>query len=69
MMKDEMLTPHEVAEYLRVPIRTVWRWCRTGTLPAVKIGKYWRIPGDELEAFIKTRANRPQQGKEGGSGE
>jgi excisionase family DNA binding protein len=69
MMKDEMLTPREVAEYLKVPIQTVWRWCRTGTLPAVKIGKYWRIPGDELEAFIKTRANRPQQGKEGGSGE
>ena len=80
MMKNEMLTPREVAEYLKVPIRTVWRWCRTGTLPAVKIGKYWRIPRDELEAFIKTRPNRPHQGndvlsprpeglpKEGGSG-
>ena len=68
MMKDEMLTPREVAEYLKVPIQTVWRWCRTGTLPAVKIGKYWRIPGDELEAFIKTRANRPQQGRGEDSG-
>jgi len=58
MTKDEMLTPREVSEYLKVPIQTVWRWCRIGTLPAVKIGKYWRIPGDDLEASLEAKANR-----------
>ena len=60
MDKDGMLTPKEVAEYLKVPIETVWRWCRDSTLPAVKIGKYWRIPRDELDAFIKSKANFPR---------
>ena len=54
MSADEMLTPNEVADLLKVPIETVWRWCRNETLPAVKIGKYWRIPRDELVAFIKS---------------
>ena len=54
MQTDEMLTPNEVADLLRVPTKTVWRWCRNETLPAVKIGKYWRIPRDELVDFIKS---------------
>ena len=58
MKKEGMLTPEEVAKYLKVAVETVWRWCRKGTLPAVKIGKYWRIPEDELEAFIQSRGNR-----------
>ena len=59
MATDEMLTPSEVAEYLKVPIQTVWRWCRTGTLPAIKIGKYWRIPRDQLALFINSQGNWP----------
>ena len=52
MERDAMLTPKEAAEYLKVPIETIWRWCRQGTLPAVKIGKYWRIPRKELVASM-----------------
>jgi len=54
MERDAMLTPREAAEYLKVPIETIWRWCREGTLPAVKIGKYWRIPRRELVASLAT---------------
>ncbi len=57
MEKDELLTPEEVAEYLKVPVETIWRWCRNGDIPAIKIGKYWRIPEDELRAFIKAKRN------------
>ena len=68
MEKDQMLTPKEVAEYLKVPIETIWRWCRKGTLPAVKIGKYWRISGDELAVFIKSKGNQSsyERGTSGG---
>jgi excisionase family DNA binding protein len=64
MTGNQLLTPKDVASYLKVPVRTIWRWCRTGTLPAVKIGKYWRIPEDDLETFIRTRAQPVQQGNE-----
>ena len=42
------LTVAETAERLRVAPQTVYRWCRSGRLRAVKIGKAWRISADEL---------------------
>ena len=62
MKKDEMLTPQEVADYLKVPLQTVWRWCRQGTLPAVKIGKYWRVPREALDAAIGANIGFYHQG-------
>ena len=50
--QEDLLTPEEVAEYLKVPIPTIWRWCRKGTLPALKIGKYWRIPRTRLDEYL-----------------
>ena len=64
MDKDEMLTPREVAEYLRVPIETVWHWCREGTLPAVKIGKYWRIPREELKSSLASAGTRKKDAEQ-----
>ena len=57
MSQDEMLTPPEVAEYFKVPLKTVWRWFRNGTLPAVKVGRYWRIRRDKLFSFIEAKEN------------
>ncbi len=51
----KLLTPDEVAEYLQVPIETIWRWCRKKEIPAIKVGKYWRIPEDEFQKYIKTK--------------
>ena len=58
MRKRELLTPDEVADYLKVPVTTIWRWCRENTIPAVKIGKYWRIPASDLDDFIDHGSNR-----------
>lgn len=60
MSENEMLTPQEVADYLKVSVETIWRWCRNDTLPAVKIGKYWRIPRDEFESVIETETQVSQ---------
>lgn len=61
MSQDEMLTPPEVAEYFKVPLKTVWRWFRNGTLPAVKVGRYWRIRRDKLSSFIEAKENVAQE--------
>ena len=52
---DELLTIAEVAAYLKLSRRTAWRWCKSGRLPAVKIGHQWRISQSDLEAFIRRR--------------
>ena len=66
MTQNEMLTAQEVANYLKVPVRTVWRWCRNGTLPAAKFGRYWRIRADKLSSLIEAKEEATSQaGQEG----
>ena len=43
------LTVRETADRLRVTPHTVYRWCRAGRLQAMKIGKEWRIPAQQVE--------------------
>lgn len=49
---DEILTVQEVADYLKVSKRTVWRWCNEGKLTATKIGHSWRIQRSEVERIV-----------------
>jgi excisionase family DNA binding protein len=52
---DELLTIAEVAAYLKLSRRTAWRWCKSGDLPAIKVGHQWRIARSDLEKFIHHR--------------
>lgn len=49
----DLLSAEEVATYLGVTPVTVWRWCRNGSLPCLKIGRAWRIRRSALEDFLK----------------
>ena len=49
----DLLDTEDVAAYLGVGQVTVWRWCRDGSLPCLKIGKEWRIRREALERFLK----------------
>jgi len=49
----QLLRTEEVAEYLGVGPVTVYRWCREGSLPCVKIGRRWRVRREALEEFIR----------------
>ena len=49
---DELLTITEVAAYLKISRRTAWRWCKSGHLPAVKVGHQWRVSRSALEEFV-----------------
>ncbi len=52
-MEEELLSTDEVARFLGVGQVTVWRWCREGNLPCVKIGRYWRVRRQALEEFVR----------------
>ncbi|MBI1882384.1 MAG: helix-turn-helix domain-containing protein [Chloroflexi bacterium] len=52
---DELLTIAEVAIYLKLSRRTAWRWCKSGQLPAVKVGHQWRVTRRDLENFVRRR--------------
>jgi excisionase family DNA binding protein len=49
----ELLGAEDVAELMGVKETTVWRWCREGRLPCLKVGKHWRVRRQVLEDFLK----------------
>lgn len=59
MAMDELLDIAAVAAYLGVSERTVYDRVRAGDLPAVKIGRLWRVRAADLEAWLGSRANGP----------
>jgi len=49
--RGELYSTEEVADHLGLHVRTVRRYVREGRLPAVKIGKQYRIAAQDLEAL------------------
>ena len=55
---EELLGAEEVAAYLGVQPTTVYRWCRDGQLPCLKLGKAWRIRRSALDHFLRRSERR-----------
>ncbi len=55
MSSSEFLTLNETADMLRLSQLTIWRYIKSGKLPAYKIGRDWRIKRTELEQFIESK--------------
>ena len=62
----EILTLEEVAAFLKVGKRTVYRFAQNGQIPAFKLGGTWRFRRSELERWIDENSNqRKPDHKEG----
>ena len=48
----QFLTVSEVAEVMRVSKMTVYRLVHAGELPAVRVGKSFRVPQDALTSYL-----------------
>lgn len=48
-------TCEEVAQMYKVKTITVWDWIRRKKLPALKIGRDYRIRPEDIKAFEKGR--------------
>jgi excisionase family DNA binding protein len=56
----EIMTPEQVAEYLQLNTDTVYRLIRGHQLAASKIGRTYRIPKEDVEAFLLSHSTRAQ---------
>jgi excisionase family DNA binding protein len=55
-----LLTVSEVANAMRVSNMTVYRLIKTGELPAVRVGKNYRLRESDLERFLEERSVRTE---------
>jgi excisionase family DNA binding protein len=52
MPTREIMTPHQVAEYLQLHPDTVYRYIREGKLVASRLGRRYRIPKRNVDLLL-----------------
>jgi excisionase family DNA binding protein len=57
----EILTVEQAADFLQVHKITVYRYIREGRLPAVKLGKLYRLFSRDVEAFLEAMRHQPDR--------
>jgi excisionase family DNA binding protein len=57
-MDEQVFTVGEIAQRLRVDVKTVRKWIRKGELAAIDIGGEYRIRQSALDDFIQRRERR-----------
>jgi excisionase family DNA binding protein len=60
--EGEILTLKEVAEYLKVTDRTIYRLAGAKRIPAFKVGGTWRFSRADIDAWIRRQSEEGQGG-------
>lgn len=56
---SDLLSPQDLAEWLGVPVRTVYRWNHERSGPqAIRVGKHVRYRRDDVEAWLNANTVR-----------
>lgn len=48
----DVMTASDVADFLHIPVSTVYELTRRGELPARRVGRTWRFLRPRLEEFL-----------------
>jgi len=51
-MTEEFLTTRQVLDLIKVDKSTVYRMAEGGRIPAVKVGRQWRFPADQIRTWL-----------------
>lgn len=54
-MMSDILTVEEVAEYLKLAKKTVYKLASEKKIPAFRVGKFWRFKKTDIEEWIKNK--------------
>ncbi|MFC1351110.1 MAG: helix-turn-helix domain-containing protein [gamma proteobacterium symbiont of Clathrolucina costata] len=57
-MESEILTIKDVAGYLKVNERTIYRLANKGDIPAFKVGNAWRFEREKIVQWMSEQAKK-----------
>ena len=60
---SEILEPKEVAQMLKISVRTVTRLAEKNQLAGFKVGDMWRFRREAIEEYIRQQEAKQQGGK------
>ena len=58
-MPEEILTVREVADFLKVTERTIYRLATEGQIPSFKVGGSWRFQRSDLIQWMNEQKGQP----------
>jgi excisionase family DNA binding protein len=62
-MEHDILTVKEVAEYLKLAQKTVYKLAANNQIPAFKVGNSWRFKKTDIEEWIEENQRTSNVGK------
>lgn len=52
-MEDRWLSVEEICNYLGVKRDTVYKWINEKSMPAHRIGRFWKFKKEQIDAWIE----------------
>jgi excisionase family DNA binding protein len=59
----EIITPVEVAAFLRIHIRTLYKLAEQGLIPGNRIGRSWRFNKQDILALVSNNRGKTSKGE------
>jgi excisionase family DNA binding protein len=56
MNDDEIMTPADVAEFLKLHIKSIYALAKKGEIPGNRIGRSWRFMRSDIVRLVKHEA-------------
>lgn len=53
-IEDRWLSVEEVAKYLGVSKDTIYRWITTHSMPAHRVGRFWKFKQEQIDAWVES---------------
>ena len=63
---SEILTPKEVAKYLKMSVLTVYKHAKQGTIPGFRVGNSWRFDKNRIDEVLLNGDNTDRKIGAGG---
>jgi excisionase family DNA binding protein len=64
--ENNFLTPEQVSEILQINTLTVYKYIKRGKLGAIRLGRTYRIPPEDLKQLIESNRVKNKREKNGG---
>lgn len=52
---EEIMTPSEVAQLLKIHLKTVYKLAEKGVIPGSRIGRSWRFSRSDVMELVSTK--------------
>ena len=56
---SEIMTPKDVAKYLKMSVLTVYKHAKSGTIPGFRVGNSWRFVKQQIDEILLNGGNKP----------